>query len=97
MNFGVNMYNWLLSNAQPLVLVAIVVIGLYLGFKRLRNFIAVGRCAARAAAHHNMASVHVPLPLPQRAAAPMVNSVTGLPPMMCSATTRLTFSGVIFT
>ena len=71
--------------------------GLYLGFKRLCNFIAVGRCAARAAAHHNMASVHVPLPLPQHAAAPMVNSVTGLPPMMCSATTRLTFSGVIFT
>ena len=34
MNFGVNLYNWLLSNAQPLVLVAIVVIGLYLGFKR---------------------------------------------------------------
>ena len=30
MNFGVNLYNWLLSNAQPLVLV----IGLYLGFKR---------------------------------------------------------------
>lgn len=29
MNFGVNLYNWLLSNAQPLVLV-----GLYLGFKR---------------------------------------------------------------
>ena len=27
MNFGVNLYNWLLSNAQPLVLVAIVVIG----------------------------------------------------------------------
>ena len=23
MNFGVNLYNWLLSNAQPLVLVAI--------------------------------------------------------------------------
>ena len=35
MNFGVNLYNWLLSNAQPLVLVAIVVIGLYLGFKRV--------------------------------------------------------------
>ena len=34
MNFGLNLYNWLLSNAQPLVLVAIVVIGLYLGFKR---------------------------------------------------------------
>ena len=28
MNFGVNLYNWLLSNAQPLVLVAIVVLSL---------------------------------------------------------------------
>ena len=28
MNFGVNLYNWLLSNAQPLVLGAIVGIGL---------------------------------------------------------------------
>ena len=39
MNFGVNLYNWFLTNAQSLVLmaivlVAIVVIGLYLGFKR---------------------------------------------------------------
>ena len=29
-----NLYNWFLSNAQSLVLLAIVVIGLYLGFKR---------------------------------------------------------------
>ena len=28
------LYNWFLSNAQSLVLLAIVVIGLYLGFKR---------------------------------------------------------------
>ena len=34
MNFGQNLYNWFLSNAQSLVLLAIVVIGLYLGFKR---------------------------------------------------------------
>ena len=34
MNFGQNAYQWFLSNAQPLVLFAIVVIGLYLGFKR---------------------------------------------------------------
>ena len=34
MNFGVNLYNWLLSNAQRLGLGAIGVIGLYLGFKR---------------------------------------------------------------
>lgn len=33
MNFGQNLYNWFLSNAQSLVLLAIVVIGLYLGFK----------------------------------------------------------------
>ena len=31
MNFGQNLYNWFLSNAQSLVLLAIVVIGLYLG------------------------------------------------------------------
>ena len=29
-----NLYNWFLSNAQSLVLMAIVVIGIYLGFKR---------------------------------------------------------------
>lgn len=34
MNFGQNLYNWFLSNAQSLVLLAIVVIALYLGFKR---------------------------------------------------------------
>lgn len=34
MNFGLNLYNWFLTNAQSLVLLAIVVIGLYLGFKR---------------------------------------------------------------
>ena len=45
MNFGVNLYNWLLSNAQPLVLVAIVVIGLYLGFKR--EFTNIGRASCR--------------------------------------------------
>ena len=31
---GENLYNWFLSNAQSLVLMAIVVIGIYLGFKR---------------------------------------------------------------
>ena len=35
MNFGQNLYNWFLSNAQSLVLMAIVVIGIYLGFKRV--------------------------------------------------------------
>ncbi len=34
MNFGQNLYNWFLTNAQPLVLLAIVIIGLYLGYKR---------------------------------------------------------------
>ena len=29
MNFGQNLYNWFLSNAQSLVLMAIVVIGIY--------------------------------------------------------------------
>ena len=33
MNFGQNLYNWFLSNAQSLVLLATVVIGLYLVFK----------------------------------------------------------------
>ena len=32
MNFGQNLYNWFLSNAQSLVLMAIAVIGVYLGF-----------------------------------------------------------------
>ena len=34
MNFGQNLYNWFLANAQSLVLMAIVIIGVYLGFKR---------------------------------------------------------------
>ena len=34
MNFGNNLYQWFLSNAQSLVLMAIVIIGIYLGFKR---------------------------------------------------------------
>jgi hypothetical protein len=34
MNFGQNLYNWFLTNAQSLVLLAIAVIGVYLGFKR---------------------------------------------------------------
>ena len=34
MNFGQNLYNWFLSNTQSLVLMAIVVIGIYLGFNR---------------------------------------------------------------
>ena len=34
MNFGQNLYQWFLLNAQSLVLMAIVVIGIYLGFKR---------------------------------------------------------------
>ena len=34
MNFGQNLYQWFLSNAQSLVLLSIVVIGIYLGFKR---------------------------------------------------------------
>lgn len=34
MNFGENFYNLLLDNAQSLVLVAIVIIGLFLAFKR---------------------------------------------------------------
>ena len=34
MNFGQNLLDWFSSNAQPMVLVAIIVIGLFLGFKR---------------------------------------------------------------
>ncbi|MFR2688394.1 MAG: hypothetical protein ACLTAP_02520 [Enterococcus faecium] len=34
MNFGQNLYQLFLTNAQSLVLLAIVVIGLFLGFKR---------------------------------------------------------------
>ena len=33
MDFGQNLYNWFLSNAQSLVLMEIVVIDIYLGFK----------------------------------------------------------------
>ena len=33
MNFGQNLYQWFLTNAQSLVLLVIVVIGLFLGFK----------------------------------------------------------------
>lgn len=43
------MYNWFLDNAQSLVLMAIVVIGVYLGFKRefskLIGFIVVALIA----------------------------------------------------
>lgn len=35
MNFEQNLYNWFLSNTQSLVFMAIVVIGIYLGFKRV--------------------------------------------------------------
>lgn len=49
MNFGQNLYNWFLSNAQSLVLLAIVVIGLYLGFKmefsKLIGFLVVSLVA----------------------------------------------------
>ena len=45
MNFGQNLYNWFLSNAQSLVLMAIVVIGIYLGF---RAGIQCRRCQGRA-------------------------------------------------
>ena len=34
MNFGQNFYNWLLGNAQPLILAAIVIIAIYLAYKR---------------------------------------------------------------
>ena len=34
MNFGQNLYQWFLSNAQSLVHMSIVVIVNYLGFKR---------------------------------------------------------------
>lgn len=34
MNFGVNLYNWFLTNSQSLVLIGIIVIGLILIFKR---------------------------------------------------------------
>ena len=44
MNFGQNLYNWFLSNAQSLVLMAIVVIGIYLGFK-LIGFLVIALVA----------------------------------------------------
>ena len=51
MNFGQNLYQWFLSNAQSLVLMAIVVIGIYLGFKRefskLIGFLVVALIAGR--------------------------------------------------
>lgn len=34
MNFGQNFYDWLLGNAQPLILAAIVIIAIYLAYKR---------------------------------------------------------------
>ena len=49
MNFGQNLYNWFLSNAQSLVLMAIVVIGIYLVFKcefsKLIGFLVVALVA----------------------------------------------------
>ena len=49
MNFGVNLYNWLLTNAHSLVLVAIVFFGVILGFKRefskLLGFLVVAAIA----------------------------------------------------
>ena len=51
MNFGQNLYQWFLSNAQSLMLMAIVVIGIYLGFKRefskLIGFLVVALIAVR--------------------------------------------------
>ena len=50
MNIEQNLYNWFLSNAQSLMLMAIVVIGIYLGFKRefskLIGFLIVALIAA---------------------------------------------------
>lgn len=34
MNFGANLYNLVMTNAQYLVLVALVIMGVYFGFKR---------------------------------------------------------------
>lgn len=34
MNFGVNLYNWFLTNAQSLVMLGVVLFGVWLGFKR---------------------------------------------------------------
>ena len=34
MNFGTNMYNWIMNNAGPLDLVALIFIGLWFFFRR---------------------------------------------------------------
>ncbi len=34
MNFGLNLYNWFLTNAQSLVLLGIVVVGVFFAIKR---------------------------------------------------------------
>lgn len=34
MNFGMNLYDWFLTNAQSLILLAIVVMAIYLAYKR---------------------------------------------------------------
>ena len=61
MNFGQNLYNWFLSNAQSLVLLAIVVIGLYLGFKRefskLIGFLVVSLVAAVSYTHLTLPTI----------------------------------------
>ena len=61
MNFGQNLYNWFLSTAQSLVLMAIVVIGIYLGFKRefskLIGFLVIAdRKSTRLNSSHNVIS-----------------------------------------
>ena len=64
MNFGQNLYNWFLSNAQSLVLMAIAVIGVYLGFKRefskLIGFLVIALIAVRPVPNHNAISRSVP-------------------------------------
>ena len=45
MNFGQNLYNWFLSNAQSLVLLAIVVIGFKREFSKLIGFLVVSLVA----------------------------------------------------
>lgn len=49
MNFGVNLYNWMSSNAQSLVLLAIIFIALYIMIEKkmskLVGWILVGVCA----------------------------------------------------
>ena len=62
MNFGQNLYQWFLSNAQSLVLMAIVVIGIYLGFKRefskLIGFLVVALIADIQNTHQDYADTH---------------------------------------